>query len=99
MSARADTYYPGVCMQRTMLLLRDARLPHPVVVDLYKLTSAQPHTYDYPVHFRGQLIATNAKYAADTMKLVPLGTNYGYHQNGIQVWKVAANGAVTNGNV
>jgi sulfane dehydrogenase subunit SoxC len=27
------------------------------------------------------------------------GANYGYHQNGIQVWKVAANGAVTNGNV
>jgi sulfane dehydrogenase subunit SoxC len=27
------------------------------------------------------------------------GPNYGYHQNGIQVWKVAANGAVTNGNV
>ena len=27
------------------------------------------------------------------------GANYGYHQNGIQVWKVAASGAVTNGNV
>lgn len=26
------------------------------------------------------------------------GVNSGYHQNGIQVWKVAANGTVTNGN-
>jgi sulfane dehydrogenase subunit SoxC len=27
------------------------------------------------------------------------GANYGYHQNGIQVWKVAPGGVVTNGNV
>jgi sulfane dehydrogenase subunit SoxC len=26
------------------------------------------------------------------------GASYGYHQNGIQVWRVAGNGAVTNGN-
>jgi sulfane dehydrogenase subunit SoxC len=27
------------------------------------------------------------------------GANSGYHQHGIQVWKVSASGAVTNGNV
>jgi hypothetical protein len=52
MSARADGYYDGVGMQRTMLLIRDARLDHPVVVDLYRLSSSAIHTYDYPIHFR-----------------------------------------------
>jgi hypothetical protein len=77
MSAKTDKHYAGVAEQRTMLLVRDARLPHPVVVDLFKLTSAAPHTYDYPLHFRGQLIATNTKYQRAT-SLEPLGAKFGY---------------------
>src|SRR5205085_1821399 len=79
MSAQTTKHYPGVAEQRTMLLVRDARLPYPVVVDLFKLTSAggAPHTYDYPLHFRGQLIATTAKYAR-AASLEPLGTKFGY---------------------
>ncbi len=86
MSARADGYYDGVGMQRTMLLVRDARLPHPVVVDLYRLTSAAQHTYDYPIHFRGQLISTNVKYRADTARREPLGSRFGYQH----IWKEAS---------
>ena len=78
MSARADREYAGVGMQRTMLLLRDARLPYPVVVDLYRLTSAAPHTYDYPIHFRGPLIATNVAYDAHTTQRTALGASNGY---------------------
>src|SRR5687768_14050626 len=85
MSAKANGYYPGVNMQRTMLLVRDARLRYPVVVDLYRLTSATQHTYDYPIHFRGQLINTNVKYAADTLQRAPLGKAYGYEH----IWKEA----------
>ena len=85
MSARADQYYPGVSMQRTMLLLRDARLRHPVVIDIYRATSAQQHTYDYPIHFRGQLITTNVKYQADTLKRAVLGRAFGYQH----IWKEA----------
>ncbi len=86
MSARADRHYDGVRMQRTMLLLRDARLRYPVVVDLYRLASAAEHTYDYPIHFRGQLIATGVKYRADMARREPLGTAYGYQH----IWKEAA---------
>jgi hypothetical protein len=86
MSARADNYYPGVSMQRTMLLLRDARLRYPVVIDLYRAVSEQPHSYDYPIHFRGQLITTNAKYQADTLQRVPLGKAFGYEH----IWKEAS---------
>jgi hypothetical protein len=86
LSARAPGYYPGVGLQRTMLLLRDARLSWPVVVDLYRLTSEQTHTYDYPVHFRGQLINTNFTYRADTARHDPLGKAAGYEH----IWKEAS---------
>jgi len=78
MSARADGLYDGVGMQRTMFLLRDARLPNPVVLDLFRLTSVAQHAYDYPIHFRGQLIATNVKYDARTTMQSALGTKFGY---------------------
>ena len=90
MSAFARKYYPGVDMQRSMLLVRDARLRWPVVIDLYRLTSAQQHSYDLPTHFRGQLVSTNAKYAADTVARAPLGTKYGYEH----IWR-EAQGAVS----
>jgi hypothetical protein len=85
MSARANRHYEGVGMQRTMLLIRDARLGHPVVVDLYRLTSGSRHSYDYPVHYRGQLIATNVKYEAQATRREPLGEAFGYQH----IWKEA----------
>ncbi len=86
MSARTDKQYPGVGMQRTMLLVRDARLPYPVVIDLYRLASGTVHQYDWPLHFRGQMIATNAKYDAATLAREPLGRAFGYEH----LWKEAS---------
>jgi oligo-alginate lyase len=78
MSARADRLYDGVGMQRTLLLVDDARLDHPVVVDLFRLTSATRRRYDYPLHFRGLLVSTNVKYQASTKEQRALGTTAGY---------------------
>jgi hypothetical protein len=86
MSARANRQYAGVAMQRTMLLVRDARLPNPVVIDLYRLASGAEHTYDYPIHFRGQLIATGGQYAAAVTRQEPLGTAFGYQH----IWREAS---------
>jgi hypothetical protein len=86
MSAKANGFYDGVGMQRTMLLVRDARLPHPVVVDLYRLTSQAQHRYDYPIHFRGQLITTDAKYDAATKSMSALGAGFGYEH----IWREAS---------
>jgi hypothetical protein len=77
-SARATRFYPGVGMQRTMLLVKDARLPYPVALDLFRITSTAEHVYDYPIHFRGQLVATNVKYDAAVTSQLPLGAGYGY---------------------
>ncbi len=93
MSARADGFYDGVGMQRTMLLIRDARLPLPVVVDLFRLTSAAPHSYDWPLHFRGQLVAAGVTYDPHVKAQAALGSHDGYQH----VWNEAT--AVTDSTV
>jgi len=92
MSARADRHNPGVRMQRTMFLVDDARLSRPVVVDLFRTAAASTRTYDYPIHFRGQLIATDAKYESDQKEQESLGKSFGYQH----IWKQAS-GSVDSG--
>jgi hypothetical protein len=78
MSARDTVSYDGVGQQRTMFLVRDARLPYPVVIDVFSAASAVLHEYDYPLHFRGQLIASSVPYRAATTQQDALGTTGGY---------------------
>jgi hypothetical protein len=86
MSARADDYYPGVNMQRTMFLIKDDRLEFPVIIDLFRLTSDKIYNYDYPIHHRGQLITTNFKYQVNDKAQQPLGENFGYQH----IWNQAS---------
>ncbi|HQQ85528.1 MAG TPA: alginate lyase family protein [Candidatus Marinimicrobia bacterium] len=85
MSAKANDYYPGIKMQRTMFLIKDVHLEYPVVVDIYRLSSSQTHQYDYPIHYHGQLINTNFKYTASTKVQKAMGDNYGYQH----IWSEA----------
>ena len=78
MSATDTTAVPGVAMQRTVMLIRDARLEHPVVVDVFRLTSEQPHRYDYPFYFQGQFLETNVKLTSHANERHPLGQKDGY---------------------
>ena len=85
MSARADTYYDGVDMQRTMLLVKDESLLYPVVVDLYRLTSNTTRQYDYPLHYSGQNITSNLQFETNTNAMQPLGSSHGYQH----IWHTA----------
>ncbi|KAA3656465.1 MAG: chondroitin lyase [Calditrichaeota bacterium] len=58
MSARSTKHYPGVQMQRTLFLVDQEKLTQPIVVDLFRVESTDEHSYDYPIHFHGQLITT-----------------------------------------
>lgn len=78
MSARDTTAYPGVTMQRTVAMVRDARLAHPVLLDVFRLTSANAHQYDYPLHYSGHFLAGNTEYTAHTKSRQPLGDRHGY---------------------
>ena len=85
MSARADTYYKGVEMQRTMFFIEDPSLSYPAVLDLYRLTSDASHAYDYPLHYRGQIITSNVDFKTHTATLTPMGEDHGYQH----IWKTA----------
>ncbi len=84
-SANANQQYPDVRMQRTMLLLRDERLEHPIVIDLFRIKSATEHQYDYPIYFNGQLVTTSLNLDVQTAALQPMGSENGYQH----LWNVA----------
>ena len=85
MSAKANGYYKGIDMQRTLFLIKDERLDFPVVVDVYRVDADDTHQYDMPVHFHGQIMNTNFKYDTQTKVQKPMGKGHGYEH----IWKTA----------
>ncbi len=85
MSAVANDHYEDVNMQRTMFLIEDDNFQYPFVVDLYRLDSDNKHTYDYPIHFRGQFMDSNFDYKANIKEQTPLAQKYGYQH----IWEEA----------
>ena len=78
MSATANDQYAGVAMQRTMLLIKDSRLPYPVAVDVYRVRSARRHQYDLPLHYDGQIMNTTFDYSVFTQGMATVGKQFGY---------------------
>ena len=89
-SAKIDTAYMDVSMDRTMAMITDAALARPIVVDLMEAHSENRHQYDLPFYYNGQLIETNFKIAADTVLRKPLGPSNGYQY----LWRVGSAQAV-----
>ncbi len=77
-SARDTTSVPGVIQQRTLALVRDAKLPFPVMVDVVRATSATEHDYDLPYWYQGQFLKTNVKLTLTPAERHPLGKANGY---------------------
>lgn len=90
-SAKEDNAYQDVAMHRTMVLMKDTLLEHPIVIDLFRVTSDQPHQYDLPYYIHGQLMSTDFKYTTTTT-LNPLGNKHGYQH----LWKVAEGTSQSN---
>ncbi|UTW10432.1 heparinase II/III domain-containing protein [Marinobacterium rhizophilum] len=76
-SARAQGYYEGVDMQRSVLMLQLEGISAPVLLDLYRLTSTAEHQYDYALHYQGQIIHTDFDVSAHP-QLSALGAAHGY---------------------
>ncbi|HDT12201.1 MAG TPA: alginate lyase family protein [Candidatus Marinimicrobia bacterium] len=93
MSAKADGYYPGVKMQRTLFLVEDEALEYPVLIDIYRLKSDKTHTYDLPLHYRGQFMASSFEYYSHKDMLKPLGNDFGYEH----IWNEAEGEPETSG--
>jgi len=76
-AAEIDTAYDGVTLQRLL-----AMAPRPgggqYVIDVMRARSVGEHTYDLPVHFKGQLIETGFELNHATNQLIPFGNDNGY---------------------
>jgi hypothetical protein len=78
MSATDTTAVPGVAMRRTVAMVRDKVLDHPVLVDVFLLSSEKEHLYDYPFHFMGQFMESNLQLTPHLGEQHPLGEGNGY---------------------
>lgn len=82
-AASLSSAYEGVQLNRTVAMVNDKDGDH-FVIDLVQAQSDLTHSYDLPIHFKGQLIETNLPFDYATNGLLPLGTDNGYQH----LWKV-----------
>ena len=80
--AEIDTAYDGVNMQRLIAIMPGAN-GRDYIIDIMRGIGSEGHTFDLPVHFKGQLIETSFDMAHETTKLEPLGDANGYQH----LWK------------
>lgn len=78
MSGLANDHYPGVAMQRSLLLLTHAALSAPVLIDLFRLCSDSEHTYDYALQYSGQICDTTLPVNYNDSQWSALGHAHGY---------------------
>ncbi|PKF60573.1 chondroitin lyase [Psychromonas sp. psych-6C06] len=84
MSAYAHDFYPGVTQQRTLLLVNHEQLAHPLLIDLFRLSSEETHQYDYALQYEGQIVRTNVELEHHNT-LNSMGNDFGYQH----LWNVA----------
>ena len=84
-SAKEQNAYPGTKMHRTMVVLKDKAFYKPLIIDIFRVESAEMNQYDLPVWFQGHLLSTSFEYQKETHSLEPLGKDHGYQH----LWKEA----------
>lgn len=93
-AAEIETAYDGVNLQRVVAMVaRDGGGQY--VLDIIRGASDAQHTYDLPVHFKGQLIETSLPFEHATGGLSPLGSDSGYQH----LWRTAETPIVDAGTV
>ena len=92
-SAKEKNAYPGIEMHRTLFLVKDEALSHPVVIDLMTTNAEQAHNYDMAYQYGDHLLETNLDYSI-ALPGVVLGEGHGYQH----LYQEAA-GSVNTGNL
>lgn len=85
--AEIDTAYHGINMQRLIAIMPGAN-GRDYVIDIMRGIGSEQHTFDLPVHFKGQLIETSFDMTHETTRLEPLGDANGYQH----LWKRSESG-------
>ena len=84
-SAIEENAYPGTKLHRTMIMVKDAELQKPFIIDIHKINASKKNNYDLPFYYFGQIIATSFNYHT-SKTLLPLGDKFGYQH----LWKEAS---------
>lgn len=84
-SAKENAAYKGIAQHRTLLLVQDKNSDQPMVVDVFRISSATPHQYDLPFWYQGHLIETSFPYTPSLSNMQALGNKNGYQH----IWKEA----------
>ncbi len=69
--------YDDVSFRRTQVMLDGVAADSALVVDVLTALSPNPHQYDLPLHFRGQIVAMSHQPESNA-RLEPLGEDNGY---------------------
>ena len=83
-AAELDAAYDGVTLRRVIAMVDNGQ-GGDYIIDVMQGIGEGDHTYDLPLHFKGQLIETSFPFAHATDRLVPLGVENGYQH----LWKTA----------
>jgi hypothetical protein len=78
MSAIDSNAYVGVRMRRTLAYVSTGFLQCPLILDIIHADSDEPHVYDLPYWYQGQLVSTNFHYQRALTSLQTLGDKNGY---------------------
>jgi hypothetical protein len=73
-----STAYDGITQHRTLILLQDELFEYPLLIDLFKVISSKPNTYDLPTWFKGHHLNTNWTYDKSNLDRMVLGSDHGY---------------------
>ena len=77
-SAKDNNAYPDSEMHRTLVLVKDEAFRHPILVDLFKVSTPEESQFDLPVWFQGHLLLANFDYKSEKTSLNTLGDGHGY---------------------
>ena len=77
-SAKANDAYPGVQLQRTVVLVQDSTSGKPLILDVMRVAAPARHQFDLPFYYQGQLISTSFRYERAAAEQRPVGKRNGY---------------------
>ena len=84
-SALDSNSYPGVIMQRKVIMVHPKEITHPIILDWFWVFSEKERQYDLSYYYSGQFIYTDIIYTPSATHRVPLGSKNGYQY----LWKEA----------
>ncbi|MGN0235756.1 MAG: heparinase II/III family protein [Paludibacteraceae bacterium] len=90
-----NAYLPErIGIDRTIALVENPNLDFPITIDIMRAHASEPHTYDLPFHYNGQLIWSSFPCKRESQMLVPMGTQFGYEHLWLEQKNEDVNGLV-----